>query len=234
MIGTRMIAIGVALVSGTAIAQAQSVVSRQIGMAPVETTITQGPNGTVVTRRPLDLYYRNAVTGRYYRAPGYYAQPFGTVAVRPLVAPPTVVIEEETVAVRRTPTRVNRPRAAARTVQRNGRPPILARAVEPNPRAARVRRVSTRPLALQPAQREIIYRTIVREQVYAPAYFANAYYANAYAVGAVFPRAVALAPVPQAVAVQVPATNGYRYAVVSNRVLLVEPATGIVVANVTP
>ncbi|HEX5847410.1 MAG TPA: DUF1236 domain-containing protein, partial [Rhodoplanes sp.] len=55
-----------------------------------------------------------------------------------------------------------------------------------------------------------------------------------YAVGAPVPQTIGLAAVPQTLIVQVPVTRGYRYAVVNNRVLLVDPATNIIVADVTP
>jgi hypothetical protein len=54
-----------------------------------------------------------------------------------------------------------------------------------------------------------------------------------YALGAPVPQTVALAVVPPTVAVQVPVIRGYRYVVVNNRVLLVDPATNIIVAEVT-
>src|SRR4051812_40635033 len=47
------IAIGLALASAITAAQAQTVISRQITTEPVETIVTQGPDGTAVIRRPL-------------------------------------------------------------------------------------------------------------------------------------------------------------------------------------
>src|SRR5829696_3058291 len=47
------IAIGLALASATTAVQAQTVISRQITTEPVETVVTQGPDGTAVIRRPL-------------------------------------------------------------------------------------------------------------------------------------------------------------------------------------
>lgn len=114
--------------------------------------------------------------------------------------------------------------------------------------------VSAPPLALTPAQRTTIYRTIipqgrgrepiVRERIVTesvapvapvarertvnpPA--ASAY---AYTVGSRVGDAYALAPMPRAVAATVPAVRPYRYMVINNRLLLVDPATGIVVAEV--
>ena len=113
--------------------------------------------------------------------------------------------------------------------------------------------VSAPPLALTPAQRTTIYRTIipqgrgrgpiVRERIVtesvAPAPVARERIVNppagsghAYTVGSRVGDAYALAPMPQAVAATVPAVRSYRYMVINNRLLLVDPATGIVVAEV--
>jgi len=112
--------------------------------------------------------------------------------------------------------------------------------------------VTAAPLALTPAQRTTIYRTIipqgrgrgpiVREQIVtepvAPApvvreRIAPAGSAYAYAVGSRVADAYALAPVPQSVVATVPGVRSYRYMVINNRLLLVDPATGTVVAEVT-
>ena len=113
--------------------------------------------------------------------------------------------------------------------------------------------VNAPPLALTPAQRTTIYRTIipqgrgrgpiVRERIVtesvAPAPVARERIVNppagsayAYTVGSRVGDAYALAPMPQAVAATVPAVRSYRYMVINNRLLLVDPATGIVVAEV--
>jgi hypothetical protein len=113
--------------------------------------------------------------------------------------------------------------------------------------------VTAPPLALTPAQRTTIYRTIipqgrgrgpiVRERIVtesvAPAPVVrersvNPPPASAYAaVGSRVSDAYALAPMPQSVVTTVPAVRSYRYTVINNRLLLVDPATGIVVAEVT-
>ena len=112
--------------------------------------------------------------------------------------------------------------------------------------------VTAPPLALTPAQRTTIYRTIipqgrgrgpiVRERIVtetvAPAPVVrersvNPPPASAYAaVGSRVSDAYALAPMPQSVVATVPAVRSYRYTVINNRLLLVDPATGIVVAEV--
>ena len=49
----RPATLGVALALGASGAHAQSAITRQITTEPVETTVVQGPEGTVITRRPL-------------------------------------------------------------------------------------------------------------------------------------------------------------------------------------
>lgn len=82
------------------------------------------------------------------------------------------------------------------------------------------------PIELTPAQRTTVYRTIVRERVVGPAVTTE------MRVGTRVPETVQLQDVPEAVAVEVPAIRTYRYMVVNNRVLLVDPATSTVVAEV--
>ena len=126
-----------------------------------------------------------------------------------------------------------------------------SRAYEP---AARV--VVTQPPALTQAQRTTIYRTIipqgrgrgpivrerivtesvpaapvVRERVVGRPVVAD--YAADYTVGSRVGDAYALAPLPQSVVTTVPAVRSYRYMVINNRLLLVDPATGVVMADVT-
>jgi len=86
--------------------------------------------------------------------------------------------------------------------------------------------VTTGPLQLTPVQRQTIYRTIVRERV------ARAPATVEYRVGARVPESVQLYSVPQAVAVEVPAIQAYKYMVVNDRVVLIDPATSEVVAEV--
>jgi hypothetical protein len=62
------------------------------------------------------------------------------------------------------------------------------------------------------------------------AYSANA---SAYVVGARVPVETRLAPLPPALIADVPAIRSYRYITVGARVLLVDPDTGVIVADVT-
>jgi hypothetical protein len=86
--------------------------------------------------------------------------------------------------------------------------------------------VTTEPLELTPVQRRTIYRTIVRERV------VPAEPTVEYRLGARVPDSVRLYSVPQEVAVEVPAIRAYKYMVVNNRVVLVDPATSQVVEEV--
>ncbi|NVO17267.1 MAG: DUF1236 domain-containing protein [Rhodoplanes sp.] len=290
MTATRLLAVGLALLSGTAAVNAQTVISREVSNEPVETLITRGPDGITVTRRPLqtmaapvvsttpvfptygpsgELYTQSWVpapawTPGYAASPGYAvvapaAPGYGSIDVRPYAPPPattrTVVVDEDEV--------IEPTRPAVRTARR-GTPPIMARAVEPEPRSTRTvtRRVTTEPMALAPTERTVLYRTLGQQQsydpttlevvtptyarpygttVYAPGYApgyggyaaAPAVRAVTYTVGSIIPETVTLAPVPRQVLVRVPSARGYGYAVVNDRVLLVEPTTGTVVADIT-
>lgn len=81
------------------------------------------------------------------------------------------------------------------------------------------------PIVLTPTQRTTIYRTITATQ---PATVAPE---ATVSVGARIPGAVPLYEVPQEVAVEVPAVRPLRYMMVNGHVVLVDPATSTVVAD---
>ena len=83
------------------------------------------------------------------------------------------------------------------------------------------------PLALSPVQRQTIYRTIVRE----PAVVEAPPPTVEYRVGMRVPPTAQLYTVPQSVVTEVPAVRTYKYMVVNHRVVLVDPATSEVVAE---
>ena len=85
--------------------------------------------------------------------------------------------------------------------------------------------VTTEPLQLSPVQRRTIYRTIVRERV-------SPQPTVEYRVGARIPEGVQLYSIPQEVAVEVPTIRSYKYMVVNDRVVLIDPATSEVIAEV--
>jgi hypothetical protein len=287
----------VALVAVTA--HAQSVTTRQIDNAPVETTVTQTPTGTVITRRPLApaAVPASPVYGYGTVAPQPYVAPLAPASPAPVAAAAATELDEtvgvapaevRTITVRRPAA----PRVSGRTTTRTTS--ITHRARETTGSGARTvhalhrttRRVVARPLVLTPTQRTVVYRTVVQQQVVAappvapagyPPYPAPAYqprtvvvapsattgygwtapaaidtddedyaetvpavapvprYTTArYAVGSVLPAGVVVAPLPARAAVRVPAVQPYSYATIDGRVLLVDPATNAVVADITP
>ena len=94
--------------------------------------------------------------------------------------------------------------------------------------------MTTDPLVLTPVQRRVIYRTIVQQPVVQRQVTVGAAPPVVeYRVGARVPAATTLYAMPQEVAVEVPAVRSYKYMVVNNRVLLVDPATSQVVAELS-
>jgi hypothetical protein len=122
------------------------------------------------------------------------------------------------------------------------------------------RTVVREPLALTPAQRTTIYRTIVprgrgkqpivrervvtetmgsapvRERVVVEPPLGERVIAAPteveYVVGGRVPASARLAAFPDRIVREVPATRGYRYMVVNDRLLLVDPATSTVVEEI--
>jgi len=251
-------AFGVALVGATASADAQSVISRQIADEPVETVITQGPNGTIITRRPL-RDAANAVVVAPTLAPAPRA--IATYDTRAVYVPPAapVVAEDDTVDTITTRQWVSQqPRMKHTRKAATRRAPVVAQT------ETRAVRRTAQAVRLSPAERRVIYRTIVQEQVVpapavtrevvttsiAPRYWNPPIVAQddvvdavtpvvtaparvAYTVGSVLPASVPLFGVPETVAVRVPATRSYSYAYLGGRAYLVDPVTGAVVADVT-
>jgi hypothetical protein len=83
--------------------------------------------------------------------------------------------------------------------------------------------VTEQPLQLTPVQRRTVYRTIVQERV------RPARPTVEYRVGMRVPPTAQLYTVPETVAVEVPAIKAYKYMMVNNRVVLIDPATSEVV-----
>jgi hypothetical protein len=83
--------------------------------------------------------------------------------------------------------------------------------------------VARAPLKLSPTQRQTVYRTIVRERVKPTQETVR------YRVGMRVPETVQLYPVPESVVTEVPVVRDYKYMVVNDRVVLVDPVTSEVV-----
>jgi Protein of unknown function (DUF1236) len=167
-IGTCL-ALGLTL-AATASAQAQTTVTRQITREPVETIVTQSPNGAAVTRRiltpepgvttlPPPSPYAAPPLGADALAPDY-VEPVETVTTRRVVtSAPAPAPARSTVGIARSRTRVTHNRAVkteTRVVTRT----VLATPPLPPP---------YQPLLLNPAERDFIYRGITRQALYYPA-----------------------------------------------------------------
>lgn len=225
-------------------ANAQAVISRSIRAEPVETTVTQTPGGTVVTRRPVE---------------GVVHQGIAAPVVVETVPNTIDAITTREVVQRRDATE------ASRLVTRE----VAARpAKQSTVRRTTTTRQTTRSkgpqLALDAQERRIVYRTIVEReavpavrtvvvpQTYAPAQqvvvpaapVVQAPVVQApvvaadddepvYRVGAVIPANVPLYAMPQNVALSVPATRRYSYAWLGGRAYVVDPANGVVMADLT-
>jgi hypothetical protein len=86
--------------------------------------------------------------------------------------------------------------------------------------------VTQQPLVLTPVQRQTVYRTIVQQPVtVAPP-------TVEYRVGTRVPPDARLYAMPPEVAVEVPTIKTYKYMRVNNRVVLVDPVSSEVVAEV--
>ncbi len=86
--------------------------------------------------------------------------------------------------------------------------------------------VTEQPPVFTPAQRQTIYRTIRREQV------VPAEPTVEYRVGTRVPAGARLYAVPEAAVAEVPAIKRYQFMMVNGHVVLVDPATSEVVADV--
>ena len=104
-------------------------------------------------------------------------------------------------------------------------------------------RIVTEPIA--PVVRERVVTGSLDAYAYGDAYEAepryqrryvvepDAYSANAYAIGSRVPDATRLVPLPPALVAEVPEVRAYRYMTIGGRVLLVDPDSGVIVADVT-
>jgi hypothetical protein len=149
-----LVALAVALASSGA--NAQSVISRSVTVEPVETTVTQTPNGTVVTRRPVAqppiVQTGPAIVERDPRS-------IDSVTTREVVE--RAAVTEAMRPVRRTTTRQTSSRS---TVRRDARPAPSQAARQVARRTTTTARTAPR-LALDPRERHIVYQTIVERQV---------------------------------------------------------------------
>lgn len=293
-------AVALALAAGAGAANAQTVITREISNAPVETIIERGPNGTVITRRPLDTAMpratlpAGAATTETVESVETITQP------RETTGSATITRAADTMALRGTTAQPARPVVQKQKRARNSaavrRAPV--RSVRTTTGSA-VPTVVAAPAAapapvLTTAQRSTLYRTIIEERavprtvvtersvlpfpfgppvvaapvvrdevvterivtspspvfreriepVPAPRVIETVGAAPAptvtrrvvttpasveLAVGSRLPATVPLYALPQSVSLQIPAVQTYRYAVLDDRVFLVDPVSGLIV-----
>jgi hypothetical protein len=120
-------------------------------------------------------------------------------------------------------------------VQREVAPPPAAVVTAPATETVVTTTPSIVPPILEPLVPPILARPPIlsRTEIVTQPSLAYAAPATTYVVGTRIPEAVALAPVPETIIAQMPATRAYRYAVVGSQVLLVDPATGVIVADLS-
>jgi hypothetical protein len=228
----RPLAVTLALCCGAGAASAQTIIHRQIADEPVETTVTQDYSGTYVTRRPL--------------GPGG-----APVVQRQIIAPAEPVYDRRRVIIESEEDVADEPVVRQR-VYAPARAPIVAATERPVRRTER--RVAVAPVVLSQPQRRIIRQTIEEQVVSAPRerYRSAPVLARGgdydddfdtsaprppldvpYTIGTRLPSTVATYGMPARVVTHAPAVQSYNYAVVGGRTYLVEPGTGVVVADLT-
>ena len=255
------LALAVALAASGA--SAQTVITRTITAEPVETTVTQTPTGTIVTRRPVDAPVAPAIAPTVVQPVAPSAMVVETVpdtvdaittrevvrraevsrAAPALVTRPVSARPEQRVAR----TKIARRTTTARTTVRT--PPRLA--LSPRDRHIVYQTIVEREVV--PRQQVVVAPSVAPAPYVAPAPFVQRQVAlpamsppivasddevliqpaAPIAIGTVLPANVPLYALPQNVALSVPATRAYSYAWLGGRAYLVDPATGMVVADVT-
>jgi hypothetical protein len=209
-------ALGLSLIT-VAAAQAQTTVTREISEQPVETTIVRTPAGTTVTRRVLPMEGEQVIV----------------TPVDPAAPRSTTVVHERRAAPP--------PRTTTRVATRPQRAPVYAMA-------------TAEPLSLNRAERDVVYRQIVDQRtvpmqqrgILAPigsmfptvspaptVTYAEPAMRTSYIVGTRLPSDIPLIELPNSAIEQVPVIATYAYATVDGRVLLVDPSSGMIVADIT-
>jgi hypothetical protein len=262
--------LSLALLAGTATANAQTVITREIVDQPVETVITRQPTETVITRRPIETVPADETL---------VSQPYQTVqTVRTVrhISTTHRAAANSRHPVRRVQTRTTRvTRAVLTPAERRTLYRVITRE-RVVPATTMVERVVTAPAYVPPAYAPPAY---VPPPYSEPAYTGRIYTEPGYrvvepdypvaaetdaypdeniiaqtpvvrpapapvvvertvaprpamiAVGAPLPATIPIYALPRTAVSEVPASAGYRFAYVNDRVLLVDPATNVVVAT---
>jgi hypothetical protein len=209
----RTATLSAALLAGTAAVQAQTVIVQDPAYAvPTYAAPTYVAPGYVA---PAPIVTAPGATV-IAPAPAVVAQPAPIYAQTPIVAQPApmtreIVTEQQVIA----------PQPAERVQET-----VIRRETAPQREIRRSAR--TTPVHLTRTQKREVLRTIRYERTPAPMTRQVTTTAS-YSVGSVLPPAVQTYALPRQVAYEAPALQGYAYAPVGNRVLLVEPASNVVV-----
>jgi hypothetical protein len=230
----RSATLGFVLALGAAGAHAQTVVTRHVDNELVETVVTRTPTGTVITRRPLGAAPQLRTTTRTSRRVVHHAVHTARRAAAERSVTHTVRTTRRTASRRPLVLAPTQRQVIYRTlVQQQVVPAMPAQVVGP----PSVPGYPPFPPPAYPAPAATTGYAVPTQVVeddeddYAAAPVAAA---QVYPVGAVLPARVAVAPLPVRAAVAVPAAQPYSYATVDGRVLLVDPVSNTVVADITP
>ena len=237
-------AIAVLCALAPAAANAQAVVSRSISAEPVETVVTQTPTGTVVTRRPIDGVVQQGVAAPVVveTVPNTIDAITTREVVQRRAATEAARLVTREVAARPAKHATIKRTTTARRTTRTVAPRL---ALNPQERQIVYRTIVEREVV--PARPAVVPQTYATQQVVVPAApVVTAPVAQApivaateiddepvYRVGSVLPANVPLYAIPQNVALSVPATRPYSYAWLGGRAYVVDPATSVVMADVT-
>lgn len=225
-------------------ANAQAVISRSVSAEPVETVVTQTPTGTVVTRRPVDGVVQQSVAAPVVVET--VPNTIDAITTREVVQR-RAATEAARLVTREVAARPAKHAAIKRTTttRRTTRTVAPRLALNPQERQIVYRTIVEREVV--PARPAVVPQTYATRQVVVPAApvvtppVARAPIVAAteiddepvYRVGAVLPANVPLYAMPQNVALSVPATRPYSYAWLGGRAYVVDPATSVVMADVT-
>jgi hypothetical protein len=244
----RIVAFAFALLMGTGFVHAQTVSAGKAAGKPLRLSPSAGSTGVHTrTARPAKRVAAAKVPAR--PAPTAMSKQAKTMS-KPVKATSKQIKAKPMTAARKV---VARKTIVARKATTK---PLPAVGVRRPPAAAAIVR---EPVSLTPGERSVLYRTIVREQIVPvpviterivpssgepatapivagpqptePIAAGRATTAAAYTVGVQLPANVPLFAIPESAALQVPVVRRYSYAFINDRVLLVEPLTGIVVAE---
>jgi hypothetical protein len=206
----RYASLGAALLTGTAAAHAQTVIVQDPGyVAPAYAA----PAPAYVAPRVVAV---PAAPAYVAPAPGVVVAQPPVVAQTPVIAQPAPVTQE-IVAQPQTVVTQPRERVQETVIQRSETQPAIRR------------HAHTTRVHLTSRQRREVLRTIRYERTEPAVQRRIATTPVSYSIGSVLPATVPTYAMPREVVYEAPALRSYAYAPLGDRVLLVEPASNVVV-----